>query len=81
MENSTIQGQFTIIAPTYNFTVTGVYGTAYGDEAAAKNYVENQARAGVNTSAVTITATKVSYTAPIAGDGDKLNGTNGSVTI
>ncbi|MFC4305206.1 S-layer homology domain-containing protein [Cohnella boryungensis] len=52
--------------------------TAHGDEAAAKSYVEDQARAAVNNSAVTITASKVSYTAPIAGDGDNVNGTDGS---
>ncbi|MFC5404680.1 S-layer homology domain-containing protein [Cohnella soli] len=59
----------------------GTTQAAHGDEAAAKSYVENQARAAVNNSEVTITATKVSYTAPIAGDGDHLNGTDGSYTF
>ncbi|QJD84712.1 S-layer homology domain-containing protein [Cohnella herbarum] len=57
---------------------SGTTQAAHGDEAAAKSYVENQARAAVNNSAVTVTATKVSYIAPIAGDGDNLNGTDGS---
>ncbi|MED5021018.1 hypothetical protein P9847_27525, partial [Paenibacillus chibensis] len=54
---------------------------AHGDEAAAKSYVEDRARAAVNNNAVTVTVTKVSYTAPIAGDGDHVSGTDGSYTF
>ncbi len=51
---------------------------AHGDEAAAKSYVENLVKAAVNNSNITVKITNISYTEPIAGDGDHLNGTDGS---
>ncbi|OPH56017.1 hypothetical protein BC351_29445 [Paenibacillus ferrarius] len=40
LENSAAQGQFTIIAPTYNFTVTGVYGDKTIEVSKFNAYVE-----------------------------------------
>ncbi len=40
VENSAAQGQFTIIAPTYNFTVTGVYGDKTIEISKFNAYVE-----------------------------------------
>ncbi|MED5020199.1 S-layer homology domain-containing protein, partial [Paenibacillus chibensis] len=74
------------IVRTAKTAAEGASFSSMTQEAAANELViaaalKATAEAAVNNNAVTVTVNKVSYTAPITGDGDHVSGTDGSYTF
>ncbi|TVX99036.1 S-layer homology domain-containing protein [Cohnella terricola] len=64
-----------------NAAYPGITQAEYSNEAGVKSYVEDLVEAAVNNNDVAVTVTKAGFTAPIAGDADNPQGTDGSYTF